>query len=266
VILDMGQSPGLREQKLAAYNSLLKLLFIEGRTGRLSKVFRHALAEFSGMRDPEFDSLYLAGALATGTSLVPLQRRDRFLSLLNRFDEVRELEGRVAECGCFQGLSSFLLCSRARRHNPAFDGAGYEIYDSFQGLSEPRAEDTDAAESELAPVRNDMTKGKYAATLDQVKNGLAPFPGIAYFPGWIPEAFPAANANRYRFVHVDVDLYQPTLDSFRYFWPRLVPGAMIVCDDFGWPGGKRAVEEFCGEVRVPFHTTPMNQAYFSLPA
>ena len=266
LILDIGRSPALREQKSAAYTGLLHILFADGRTGRLSKVFRQAVSEFSELRDPEFDNLYLAGALATRTAPVPLRRRDRFLSLLQRFEEVRNLEGWVAECGCFQGLSSFLLCSRIRQHNPAFDGAGYQIYDSFQGLSEPRPEDTDAAEPEVAQVRKNMKKGMYAARLDHVKNGLAPFPGIAYFPGWIPEAFAADNPNKYRFVHVDVDLYQPTLDSFQYFWPRLVPGGMMVCDDYNWPGAKRAVEEFCGKAGVPFQTTPMNQAYLSRPA
>jgi O-methyltransferase len=266
MILDIGASPALREQKLAGYNALLKILFAERRTGRLSKVFRQAVSEFSEIRDPEFDNLYLAGAMATGTPLVPLRRRDRFLSLLRKFDETSTLEGRVAECGCFQGLSSFLLCSRARRNDPAFNGTGYEIYDSFQGLSEPLPQDMEAAESESAPARSNIAKGKYAATLNQVRTALAPFPGIAYFPGWIPDAFRADNPGGYRFVHVDVDLYQPTLDSFRYFWPRLVPGAVVVCDDYNWPGGKRAVHEFCAEVGAPFHTTPMQQAYFSRPA
>ncbi len=99
-----------------------------------------------------------------------------------------------------------------------------------------------------------------------MQRGLAPFPGIAYFPGWIPEAFAPDNPNRYRFVHVDVDLYQPTLDSFEYFWPRLVPGGTMVCDDYNWPGAKRAVETFCARVGVEFGTSPFNQAWFSRPA
>ena len=256
----------MRAQKEAAYDGLVQILFHEGRTGRLTKIFRQAVAEFSGLRDPEFDNLYLSATFATQTVPTPLGRRDRFLLLLQKFEQVRNLVGRVAECGCFQGLSSFLLCNRIRQHNPAFDGTGYEIYDSFQGLSEPRPEDTDAAELEAAQIAENMRKGMYAARLDHVRRSLAPFPGIAYFPGWIPEAFVKDNSSTYRFVHVDVDLYQPTLDSFAYFWPKLVPGGMLVCDDYNWPGAKRAIEEFCAGAGVHFETTPMNQAYISRPA
>lgn len=267
VLFDRGRSPAMQEVRAAAYTGLLQILATDGRSGRLGKVFRQALAEFSTLPDPEFDTLYLAGAMATGTPLVPLRRRDRFLLLLRNFEKVRDLQGQVAECGCFQGLSSFLLCSRIRQQNPPFDGTGYQIYDSFQGLSEPGAEDTEAPEiEEFARARQNMRKGMYAARLDQVSRGLAPFPGIAYFPGWIPEAFPKDNPARYRFVHVDVDLYQPTIDSFRYFWPLLVPGGVVVCDDYNWPGAKRAVEEFCAEAGVPFETTPLQQAFFSRPA
>ena len=268
LLADRDRSPEMLKLRSAAYIGLLQILFAEGRCGRLSKVFRQAVAEFSNLPDPEFDNLYLAGAMATGTPLVPLRRRDRFLLLLRNFEKVRGLQGQVAECGCFQGLSSYLLCSRIRQHDPAFDGTSYQIYDSFQGLSEPRVEDTQTPEDsvELARVRQFMHKGKYAARLDEVSRSLASFPGIGYFPGWIPGAFPKDNLARYRFIHVDVDLYQPTIDSFRYFWPLLVPGGMVVCDDYNWPGAKRAVEEFCAEAGVEFETTPLQQAFFSRPA
>jgi len=104
-----------------------------------------------------------------------------------------------------------------------------------------------------------MQAGRFAAALEDVRRALAPFPGIAYFPGWIPAAFPRDEA-RYRFVHVDVDLYQPTRDSLEYFWPRLVPGARMVCDDYNWPGGKRAVDEFCAARGIDARITASTQA------
>ena len=103
--------------------------------------------------------------------------------------------------------------------------------------------------------------GHFAATLDVVKQSLAAFPNIEYFPGWIPQAFPDETVSRYRFVHVDVDLYQPTRDSIEYFYPRLVPGGIIVSDDYSWPGARKAIEEFCTGSGVEFKTTPHTQAY-----
>ena len=127
---------------------LLELLFREGRDGRMSKVFRQYVADCSPYRDPEFDELYLAGVLATRTSPVPLRRRDRFLLLVRQFEKTLELDGLVAECGCFRGLSSHILCGRLKRRISAFDGRGYRIFDSFRGLSEPQNEDALSADAD----------------------------------------------------------------------------------------------------------------------
>jgi hypothetical protein len=174
--------------------------------------------------------------------------------------EVLPLQGLVAECGVYRGLSSYMLCRRIQRASPAFDGGGYRIFDSFAGLSAPGAEDAYDLNAPGAPTLVEMMRpGAFAATLDEVKAALADFPRIEYFPGWIPKAFPADDA-RYRFVHLDVDLFQPTNDSLEYFYPRLVAGGRIVCDDFNWPGGRRAIEEFAARVGARLSITEQNQA------
>jgi O-methyltransferase len=247
------------EARRQALEGLLAALFAQGRDGRLSKLFRQNIDAFSVLPDPAFDQLYLAGVLATRTSPVPLRRRDRFLLLVRELEKTLPLEGLVAECGCFRGLSSFLLCSRLKRSAPAFDGAGYRIFDSFQGLSEPGREDSLHQASAYSPHAGDVRAGRFAASLEDVRQALGAFPGVAYFPGWIPAAFPADEA-RYRFVHIDVDLYQPTRDSLEYFWPRLVPGARMVCDDYNWPGGRRSVDEFCAAHGAVARVTASQQA------
>jgi hypothetical protein len=52
---------------------------------------------------------------------------------------------------------------------------------------------------------------------------------------------------RYSLVHLDVDLYRPTLDCLEYFAPRLMPSGIIVLDDFDsptCPGVRQAMEEY----------------------
>ena len=263
----LGRDTPLRELREKALTGLLHIEFADGRLVRASKSFRQAVSEFCGDPDPQFDELYFSGCIATGTPPVPLRRRNRFLNLIRKLDEVRDLEGFAAECGCFRGLSSFLMCSRLKQWNPAFDGTGYQIYDSFQGLSEsgPQDEPADPEDLEAKRVKAMNKPGSFAASLADVSRALSPFPRVDYFPGWIPDAFAADNPLPYRFVHVDVDLYQPTIDSFRYFWPRLVPGGRMVCDDYNWAGARRAVEEFCAEAGVSFDVTPNQQAYFVKP-
>jgi len=222
------------------------------------------MAEYSPYPDTEFDSVYLAGVLATRTAPVPLRRRDRFFLLVQELAATLELDGLVAECGCFRGLSSYVLCSRLKARDARFDGAGYRVFDSFQGLSEPQREDT-VGDSDAAGTHADNVRaGRFAASLVEVRRSLAAFPGIAYFPGWIPQAFPQDSA-RYRFVHIDVDLYQPTKDSLEYFWPRLVSGGRMVCDDYNWPGAKRAVDDFCAAHGLRVRATASHQAAIERP-
>ena len=67
------------------------------------------------------------------------------------------------------------------------------------------------------------------------------------YKGWIPDRFKEVENRKFQFVHIDVDLYQPTLDALEFFYPRLVSGGVIVCDDYNltmFPGAKQAWDEF----------------------
>jgi O-methyltransferase len=242
------------------YEARLSDLFARGMRGTLARLFGQYVAEFSEP-DARFDELYLEGLFATGTTPAPLRRRDRFRSLLREVGRTLTLEGRVAECGCFRGLSSFLLCSRLRQHDAKFDGTGYDIYDSFCGLSDPQPEDALTRQSDEVVVAS-LRARNFAFPLEEVQRALSAFPGISYGAGWIPDAFPD-DERRYRFVHVDVDLYQPTKASLEYFWPRLVTGGVMVCDDYNWGGARRAVEEFSAGSSSSFSVTANNQAVFT---
>jgi hypothetical protein len=52
-----------------------------------------------------------------------------------------------------------------------------------------------------------------------------------------------------------VDLYQPTYDSLDFFFPRLVKGGVIVCDDYNFsnfPGAKLAWDEYFKDKDIAF--------------
>ena len=252
-----------QQELFNAYEELIRIRGREGRAARALRLFRQYVDDCAPACDQAYDQMYHDGLLATKTPPVPLRRRQRFHALVQLFREALRLDGMIAECGCFRGLSSFLLCSTLKLAHGGFDGSGYRIFDSFMGLSEPRPEDAIAdTDPDAEEIRGTARAGRLAAPLDHVKAALSPFPRIEYFPGWIPQAFPNEPGARYRFVHVDVDLYQPTRDSLEYFFPRMVPGGIIVCDDYGWPGARKAVEEFCARAGVPFKTTTHQQAWF----
>lgn len=223
---------------------------------------RHLLYE----SDPVFNGIYDAGLAATETpdpaKPAYSKRRERFYNLAQFFLQVQSLDGAVAECGCWKGLSSYMLCHYLRRARPAFRGEDYHIFDSFAGLSEPAGEDL-VTDGTLPAQGATRPAGAFAAAQAAVQAGLREFPAIEYHPGWLPQSLVSLPERRYRFVHVDVDLYEPTKGCLEYFFPRLVAGGMLVSDDYGslfWPGAKKAIEEFCTAQGVPLLTVSTGQA------
>ena len=143
----------------------------------------------------------------------------------------REVAGDTAECGVFKGASSYLICAAQRGTDKV-----HHMFDSFAGLSTPGPRDGDYWKS-----------GALACSLEEVQARLQEFPAVRYHRGWIPDCFPAVADRQFSFVHIDIDLEQPTHDSAEFFWPRLNHGGVLLCDDYGFtscPGATVALDEF----------------------
>jgi O-methyltransferase len=192
--------------------------------------------------DQVFQQLYEGSVRASGTPYSPRRPR-RYYQLLQLLAATHGLPGAVAECGCWKGLSALLICRQSRMLDPAFDESKLHLFDSFQGLSAPSQVDGTRAR-----------EGEFRAGLDQVRRTLADFPHVSLHPGWIPESLTGDTEPSYRFVHLDLDLHEPTAAALAHFHTRLVPGGAIVVDDFGsleWPGVEAAVESFARDRDTP---------------
>lgn len=166
---------------------------------------------------------------------IPLDRCV-FLHDAGRLIRAKRIPGDTAECGVRFGKSThFLLHGLDDRERP------HHIFDSFAGLSEPGSEDA------TAPGLKGWQQGEASVTEEQARAKLADFTNCRFYPGWIPSRFPEVAARTFALVHIDVDLYQPTLDSLEFFYPRLAAGGLIICDDYGFatcPGATRAFDAF----------------------
>ena len=137
----------------------------------------------------------------------------------------------------YEGASSWLIC-QANQTRPG--QPWHHLFDSFQGLSSPSEHDG----SHWAP-------GNLACPLAVAeRRNLAEFGKTHFYPGWIPERFVDVTDKSFAFVHIDVDLYEPTRLSLEFFYPRIQAGGIILCDDYGFtscPGATRAVDEFLSD-------------------
>ena len=162
------------------------------------------------------------------------------------------VQGDTAECGVFKGASSYLICRSAGMHPQ--QSRTHFAFDSFEGLSEPSSLDGKY-----------WTKGNLAYSLEQVKKNLCSIENISWHPGWIPERFADVADKRFSFVHIDVDLYDPTRDSIQFFYPRMNNGGIIVCDDYGFatcPGATQAFDEFLADKPEKVIALPCGGGFF----
>lgn len=151
---------------------------------------------------------------------------------------VSNMEGDTAECGVFMGHGSWLIL-----HSEKNRQATHHIFDSFEGVSEP----IKGVDNLASPNAYQWKKHEMAYPLEKVKAKFEQFPNVEYYKGWIPDKFGEIENCKFKFVHIDVDLYQPTLDSFQFFYDRMNRGGIILCDDYacpGTPGALKAVDEF----------------------
>lgn len=186
-----------------------------------------------------------------------LARIQGIMNLGHYFLHSLNLEGARAECGVFQGLSALYVCRVAALRQKRFSGDGLHLVDSFEGFPEPRPEDFIAINrgkngTAMAPA---FQRGDGAASLEHVRGVLRNFPGVHFHPGFIPQVWSRLPETRWAFVHIDVDLHHPTLASLEYFYPRMVTGGIVICDDYGsklFPGARSAWDQYCQAHDIPF--------------
>ncbi len=100
---------------------------------------------------------------------------------------------------------------------------------------------------------------------DAVAAYLGRFPNVEIHPGRIQDTAAGVAGKTFSFVHLDVDLYEPTLFALRFFDSRLADGGIIVVDDFAsltCPGVQQAVNEFEADKSnlclLPFSDRPVH--------
>jgi len=156
---------------------------------------------------------------------------------------VRELDGDIAEVGVYAGSSAKMICE-------AKGDKRFHVCDTFAGLPEPTAEDGGVER-----------KGSFACDLPSIQRYLAGYPNLEYHAGVCPDSVRGRlDDTRFCFVHLDVDLYSSTRQCLDYFFPRLVPGGILLSHDYSvLQGVRQAFAEFTADRREQVIELPMTQ-------
>jgi O-methyltransferase len=170
------------------------------------------------------------------------------LYLLTRSLDRTDVAGALAEVGVYRGRTAAVL----RRCLP---GRRFYLFDTFTGFA---AEDLRV---EASVGGGPAEVGRHDDTsLELVKKRVGDCRDVVFCPGLFPDSAADVPAEeRFCLVHFDADLYAPARAACEFFFPRLVPGGMMIFHDYHshrWTGVKRAVDEFAAQNRLDLVALP----------
>ncbi|MBP9701587.1 MAG: class I SAM-dependent methyltransferase [Candidatus Pacebacteria bacterium] len=169
--------------------------------------------------------------------------RDRLYMLWQFARQAARLGGATAQVGVFRGGSARLIAyAQEKQTTPFF------VFDTFEGMPK------------VNPDIDLHKEGDFIDTsIDHVKKVFAGVSRAVFCQGIFPQTSAPAKDQTFSFVYIDVDIYQSTLDSLHFFYPRLMKGGFIMFDDYmgkNTPGVKKALDEFLVDKKeVPIITT-----------
>jgi len=172
------------------------------------------------LADPVFNETF---EVVRGNTLVSIYRCYELWQLVK--ESAKLDKGALIEIGVWRGGSGALIAKRA-----AMEGIREPVYlcDTFAGVVKAGEHDPRYKGGEHADAsRADVLEAAAALKLDNIR----------ILTGIFPDETGASIPDRsFRFCHIDVDVYQSAKDSVAWLWPKLVPGGMIVFDDYGFKG------------------------------
>jgi len=169
--------------------------------------------------------------------------------------QAKRLPGDFVECGVSTGIYSLAVCEYID-----FNATGKKLwlFDTFAGLPESQMS---PAESERNRQHADNER-VYFDCWDLVQRNFANYPNAHLIRGLVPETLPQAKVEQVSYLCLDMNIAAPERAAIEYFWPKLVPGAVVIVDDYGWRGyeeQKATMDEFAARMGIEVLALPTGQ-------
>lgn len=162
----------------------------------------------------------------------------------------KQLSGDFVECGVYRG--SFAMSNMMYIDFKNIIDRKYYLFDTFNGLDKEYS-----SEEEYTNHRCDYPES-YNFVVDSFKD----YPNVVIVRGAVPKTLSKVKIEKVAYLSLDMNSVIPELEAIKYFWPKMVAGAITVLDDYGWPGHenqKKAMDDFALSVGVKILYLPTGQ-------
>lgn len=177
-------------------------------------------------------------------------------ALLDLHDQVRrvedeQLEGRLIEAGCALGGSAIVIAAAKARERPLY------VYDVFDMIPPPTEQDGQDVHDRYRIITQGESRGINGATYYGYRQDLY----AVVEANFAKEGVPVGENNVYlvqglfqdtlqvggpvALAHIDGDWYESVMTCLARIAPRLIPGGVLIIDDYDcWSGCRKAVDEY----------------------
>ena len=163
----------------------------------------------------------------------------------------------LVEAGVCDGLTiNFAMSAVKDEIGENLDFEAY-LYDAWGGMKE-----------ENLTTNEKWAKGKYSyLSLEQTKSNLKDFESKCRFiQGHIPDVFVEhSGPSELSWLHIDLNSSVPTLKTLEHFVPKLLPGGVVLFDDYahrGFRETKEVADKYCSQMNGLLLPFPTGQAVF----
>jgi O-methyltransferase len=169
-----------------------------------------------------------------------------------------KIPGALVECGVFMG-GNIEVMIRALQ-SMQIDDRDIYLYDTFAGMPQPDARDDEGLGGamkiswEAHRTDADGTSGSdwMRATVETVRQRIEPlgYPvaRLHFVKGMVEDTIPGVAPDKIAILRLDTDFYSSTKHELKHLYPRLMPGGILIIDDYGAiPGARLAADEYASE-------------------
>lgn len=187
---------------------------------------------------------------------------ERILALCNAVEYLssNQINGDFVECGVWRGGSMAAAAMTLVEADRESLTRRLWMYDTYDGMSEPTIQDVDytGQTAEALMDQQDPADAKSVwcrSPVEQVKSTMVntgyPIEQIEFVQGKVEETLPVTTPETIALLRLDTDWYESTRCELEHLFPRLVPGGVLIIDDYGhWEGCKRAVDEYFADNKI----------------
>lgn len=208
------------------------------------------------MRDPRFVAAYKRAVQAT---VIDHRYYWRVHVALWCASLALRLDGDFVECGVWKGLLSTAIASYYDWNKV---GRKFFLFDTFRGVDE-----TQLADEELINIPH-FRIGYGEDIYDHVVRNFAEFKDVVITRGSVPETLTSVDIGKVAYLSIDMNNAAPEIAAATYFWDKLLPGAPILLDDYGfvrYEAQKEAFDKFAAERGVAILALPTGQGLMIKP-